>query len=209
MAYYIFHDTNIGGGSDGIYLYFRPELRLGDTVLLNIDQPYSFFLFTYACLLLCWLFLATLRRSRFGAALIGIRINEQRMRSSGYSTFNYKLTAYALSGMLAGISGMLYAAKDGYINPQLMSWEQSGMVLLMVILGGSNHLWGAIVGAIGLTLLQEAFQSQELFGSWATHWHLTFGLSIIILVALLPKGLAGLPEQLRRRRATQPLSALK
>src|SRR3546814_10361994 len=71
MAYYVFHDTDVGGGSDGIYLYFRPELRLGDSVLLNVDSPYSFFLFTLACLVLVWAFLAMLMRSRFGAALTG------------------------------------------------------------------------------------------------------------------------------------------
>jgi branched-chain amino acid transport system permease protein len=204
MAYYIFHDTDVGGGSDGIYLYFRPELRMGDTVLLNIDAPYTFFLFTYACLLLTWAFLAMLMRSRFGAALQGIRINEQRMRAAGYSTYNYKLTAYVLAGALAGVAGMLYALKDGYINPELLAWEQSGLVLLMVILGGSSRLWGAVLGAVALTLLQEAFQSQAIFGSWATHWHLTFGLSIIALVAWLPQGLVGLPAQCRKRR---PLSA--
>lgn len=208
MAYYVFHDTDVGGGSDGIYLYFRPELRLGDTVLLNIDSPVHFYLFTLACLLLTWAFLAILMRSRFGAALTGIRVNEQRMRSAGYSTFNYKLVAYGLAGALAGVSGLLYAAKDGFVNPELLAWEQSGMVLLMVILGGSSRLWGAVLGAAGLTLLQEAFQSQALFGDWATHWHLTFGLSIIALVAFMPNGLIGLAAQRRKRRpvAATPIS---
>ena len=202
MAYYVFHDTDIGGGSDGIYLYFRPELRLGETVLWNIDSPHSFYLFTLGCLLITWIFLAVLMRSRFGAALTGIRVNEQRMRSAGYSTFNYKLVAYALAGALAGISGLLYAAKDGFVNPELLAWEQSGLVLLMVILGGSSRLWGAVLGAAGLALLQEAFQSQALFGDWAGHWHLTFGLSIIALVALMPNGLIGISAQWRNRRST-------
>lgn len=199
MAYYVFHDTKLGGGSDGIYLYFRPEFRIGDFVLLNIDDRYTFYLFTLACLLITWGFLALLMRSRFGAALTGIRVNEQRMRSAGFSTFNYKLTAYVIACGLAGIAGMLYAVKDGYVNPELLAWERSGVVLLMVILGGSGHLWGAVLGAVVLTLLEEAFQSQALLGEFAKNWHLTFGLSIIVLVALLPNGLAGLPQQLRRR----------
>src|SRR5690625_704877 len=199
MAYYVFHDTKLGCGSDGIYWYFRPEFRIGDFVLLNIDDRYTFYLFTLACLLITWGFLALLMRSRFGAALSGIRVNEQRMRSAGFSTFNYKLTAYVIACGLAGIAGMLYAVKDGYVNPELLAWERSGVVLLMVILGGSGHLWGAILGAVVLTLLEEAFQSQALFGEFAKNWHLTFGLSIIVLVALLPNGLAGLPQQLRRR----------
>src|SRR3546814_5858705 len=77
----------------------------------------------------------------------------------------------------------------------------------MVILGGSSRLWGAVLGAACLTLLQEAFQSQALFGDWSTHWHLTFGLSIIALVALMPNGLIGICGQWRdRRRAYAPLA---
>ncbi|NYT38508.1 branched-chain amino acid ABC transporter permease [Allopusillimonas soli] len=193
MAYYVFHDTSVGGGTDGIYLYFRPELRVGELVLLNIDHPYGFYLFTLACLLLTWAFLAMLMRSRFGAALTGIRVNEQRMRAAGFSTYGYKLVAYIVAGGLAGVAGFLYAAKDGFVNPELLAWEQSGLVLLMVILGGTGRLWGAIVGALALTLLQEVFQSQALLGDFAKNWHLPFGLAIIGLVAILPHGLAGLP----------------
>ena len=201
MAYYIFHDTKIGGGTDGIYMYFRPEWRIGDTVLLDISKPYPFYLFTLACLLLVWGFLAVLMRSRFGAALTGIRVNEQRMRAAGYTTLGYKLVAYVIAGGLGGIAGVLYAVKDGFVNPELLAWEQSGLVLLMVILGGSGRLWGAIVGAAGLTLLQELFQSEALLGDLATHWHLPFGLAIIALVALMPKGITGLPEQFRALRS--------
>src|SRR5690606_24025165 len=96
MAYYVFHDTAVGGGTDGIYLYFRPELRLGDWVVLNIDNQFTFYVFTLACMLLTWLFLSLLMRSRFGATLTGIRVNEQRMRAAGYSTFKYKLMAYVI-----------------------------------------------------------------------------------------------------------------
>jgi len=200
MAYYVFHDTKLGGGTDGIYLYFRPEIRLGEWVILNIDNQYVFYLFVLACLLLTWGFLAVLMRSRFGHAITGIHVNEQRMRAAGFSTFNYKLVAYVVAAGFAAVAGFLYAVKDGYVNPELLAWEQSGLVLLMVILGGSGRLWGAILGAITLTLLQEAFQAQALFGGFAKNWHLTFGLAIIVLVALLPKGLAGIPEQLRTRR---------
>lgn len=195
MAYYVFHDTEAGGGSDGIYLYFRPEWRIGGHTLLNVDGPHAFYLFTLAVLALAWLFLAVLMRSRFGAALTGIRINEQRMRAAGYATFSYKFTAYVLAAGLAALAGMLYAAKDGFVNPELLAWEQSGLVLLMVILGGLGRLGGAVAGAAALTLLQEAFQSEALFGGLASHWHLPFGLSIIALVALLPRGLAGLLDR--------------
>jgi len=202
MAYYVFHDTKVGGGSDGIYLYVRPEFRIGDWVVLNLDNDYVFYLFVLACLIATWAFLAMVMRSRFGAALTGIRVNEQRMRAAGFSTFGYKLTAYVVASGLGGLAGILYAVKDGYVNPELLSWEQSGLVLLMVILGGMGRLWGAVVGAVVLILLQEVFQSSALLGDWAIHWHLTFGLAIMALVALLPKGVIGLPQQLRSRKST-------
>jgi len=204
MAYYIAHDTEVGGGSDGIYLNLRPELRLGGWTLLNLDDGKAFYGFVLACLLLGWGFLAVLMRSRFGAALTGIRVNEARMRAAGFSTFGYKLTAYVIAAALAGVAGVLYAVKDGYVSPELLAWEQSGLALLMVILGGTQRLSGAVIGAIALILLQELFQSQALLGDLAKHWHLPYGLAIIALVALLPRGLTGLAARERRAPTQAP-----
>ncbi|WP_088159467.1 branched-chain amino acid ABC transporter permease [Achromobacter xylosoxidans] len=203
MAYYVFHDTKIGGGSDGIYLYFRPELSLGGWLPFDLGEARTFYFFVLACLALTWGFLALLRRSPYGAALAGIRINEQRMRAAGYSTYPYKLAAYVVGATLASLAGFLFALKDGFVTPELLAWEQSGLVLLMVILGGMGSLGGAVLGTVTLVLLQELFQSQEIFGEYARHWHLPLGLAIIALVALLPNGLAGLPAQLRQRHAAR------
>jgi len=138
-------------------------------------------------------------RSRFGRALAGIRVNEQRTRAMGFSTYPYKLAAFTLSGAIAGLAGFLFAVKDGYVNPELMSWHLSGAVLIMIILGGIGHLRGAVIGAFAFALLQEFFKSEAIFGSFAKHWHLGLGLTIIASVALLPKGLVGLPAQWRER----------
>jgi len=207
MAYYVFHDTDLGGGSDGAYLYFRPEVRLGESFALSLDSDHAFYLCALLCLAGAWALLSRLMRSRFGATLTGLRINEQRMRSLGYHSLPYRLTAYVMAAALAGLSGMLYALKDGYVNPQLLSWEQSGIVLLMVILGGQQRLWGAVAGALTFTLLEELFQSHALFGDLATHWHLSLGVAIIVLVGLLPQGLAGLLTTSRRKRAAAALPA--
>ena len=114
------------------------------------------------------------------------------MRAAGYPTYPYKLGIFVLSAMLAGLSGYLFALKDGFVNPELLSWHHSGAVLIMIILGGLGHLRGALLGALVFTLLQELFQSQAVFGAFAKHWQLMLGLSIIAFVALLPKGLVGL-----------------
>ncbi|CAM3312472.1 branched-chain amino acid ABC transporter permease [Polaromonas hydrogenivorans] len=195
MAYYVVHDTPLGGGTDGIYLTLKPVLG----TLIDLDKPLVLYGFTLLMLVGVFGFLALLARSRFGRALAGIRVNEQRMRATGFSTYPYKLAAFVISGGIAGLAGFLFAVKDGFVNPEMMSWHLSGAVLIMIILGGLGHLRGALVGAFAFALLQEFFKSEAVFGDFARHWHLGLGLSIIASVVLLPRGLVGLPGQLRAR----------
>ncbi len=195
MAYYVVHDTPLGGGTDGIYLMMKP---VGGS-LIDLDGPLTLYGFTLLCLVAVFGFLSVLLRSRFGRALAGIRVNEQRMRATGFSTYPYKLAAFVISGGIAGLAGFLFAVKDGFVNPELMSWHLSGEVLIMVILGGLGHLRGAFIGAFAFALLQELFKSEAIFGEFAKHWHMGLGLTIITSVALLPRGLVGLPEQWRAR----------
>ena len=150
-------------------------------------------------LIATWALLAVLQRSRFGHTLAGIRDNEQRMRAVGYSTLGCKLTAFVIAGALAGIAGFLLAVKDAAVNPELLSWHESGAVLLMLILGGIGSLRGAVLGAIAFTLLKELFQTEALLGPLAGHWQLTLGLTIIGFVAWLPNGLIGLAQRRSRR----------
>jgi branched-chain amino acid transport system permease protein len=196
MAYYVAHDTPLGGGTDGIYLYVKPSLGP-----LDLDKPLVMYGVTLALLMGVFGFLALLLRSRFGRALAGIHANEQRMRATGFSTYPYKLAAFVLSGALAGLAGFLFAVKDGYVNPELLSWHLSGAVLIMIILGGLGHLRGALIGAFAFALLQEFWKSESLFGAFAKHWQLGLGLSIIACVALLPGGLVSLPQRFRGRLA--------
>jgi len=202
MAYYVVHDTPLGGGTDGIYLDARPALGS----LLELDGAHTLYFFTLGALALVFGLLALLVRSRFGRALAGIRVNEQRMRAAGFSTYPYKLAAFTISGALAGLAGFLFAVKDGFVNPELLSWHLSGAVLIMIILGGIGHLRGALIGAFAFVLLQEFFKSEALFGDFARHWHLGLGLTIILSVALLPRGLVGLPQALQARRPRRPVT---
>ena len=197
MAYFILHDTPFGGGTDGIYLSIKPVVGS----LLDLDKPLALYGFTLACLALVFGFLAQLLRSRFGRALAGIRVNEQRMRATGFTTYPYKLAAFVISGGIAGLAGFLFAVMDGYVNPEMLSWHLSGAVLMMIILGGLGDLRGALIGAFAFSLLQEFYKSEAIFGEFARHWNLGLGLTIIASVALLPRGLIGLPGLWRARLA--------
>jgi branched-chain amino acid transport system permease protein len=199
MAYYVAHDTPLGGGSDGIYLNFVPTVTLAGRSLIDLGKPLPFYYFALGVLGAVFVALAVLLHSRFGRALAGIRVNEQRMRAAGFSTYPYKLAAFVISGMVAGIAGFLFAVKDGFVNPELISWNVSGTVLMMIILGGIGRLHGAVLGAFAFSLLQEFFKSQAIFGDFARHWHLGVGATIILVVALLPRGLAGVSFAVKRQ----------
>ncbi|HSW07822.1 branched-chain amino acid ABC transporter permease [Aquabacterium sp.] len=195
MAYFVFHDTKLGGGTDGIYLNLRPALAIGGSVLIDADNKRHMLWLACALLVGTYALLALIQRSRFGHALAGIRVNEQRMRAAGFATTLYKLAAFVIAGALAGLAGFLVAAKDGYVNPEMLSWHESGAVLLVIILGGLGHLRGAVLGAVSFVLLKELLSTAALVGPLADHWQLTLGVTIIAFVALLPKGLIGLLQR--------------
>ena len=205
MAYFVVHDTPLGGGTDGIYLTLTPVIG----AWLDLGDSLTHYWFTLTCLGAILALLARLLQSRFGRALAGIRVNEQRMRATGFSTYPYKLAVFTLSGAIAGVAGFLFAVQDGYVNPELFSWHLSGSLLIMIILGGIGHLRGALIGAFAFALLQELFQSEAVFGDYAKHWHLGLGLTIIASVALLPRGLVGVPQLLRDRLVGRSINALR
>ncbi len=195
LVYFVFHDTKIGGGSDGTYLYAKPEARLGDWSLVNFDDSTQFYYAMLALLVLIFVFLRVLLASRFGHALSGIRSNEQRMRALGFNTYAYKLAAFTLAGAIAGLAGYFAAVQFGFVNPDMLSWQQSANVLLMVILGGLGNFFGAIVGAFAFILLQD------LFSSLTKHWLLLMGGFVILAVMLLPGGLTRAGDAWRGWRA--------
>ena len=194
MLYSLFHDTKLGGGSDGIYINIRPELTVGSIKPLDLENPVQFYYLVLMFMLGVYAFLNKLRCAPFGRALAGIRANENRMRSIGYPVFAYKLGAFVLAGALAGLAGYLAACQFGFVNPEILAWHQSGTVLMMVILGGMGRFHGAIIGAFAYILLQELLSASAMFGAYAKHWQLAMGSLIVLIVLVLPRGLADLLE---------------
>jgi len=200
LVYYVLHDTSVGQGSDGAYLAGAPRLSIAGWAPVDVTHPVPFYYVALATLVGVFVFLSVLGRSRFGRALAGIRANEQRMRAAGFSTYPYKIAACVIAAMLAGLAGFLKASKDRYVTPELASWHESGAALVMIILGGIGRLRGAVIGAFAFVLLQELYRSDAVFGGFAQRWQLLLGLTIVASVILLPEGLAGLPQRLRRWR---------
>ena len=200
MLYFLLHDTGIAGGSDGIYIYVRPDGSLFGWRPFDLEKFADFYWVVLALFLIVFGFIGVLRASLFGRVLAGIRVNEQRMRSLGFATMRYKLACFVIAGMLAGLAGYLAAAQFGVVNPDMLGWHLSGAVLMMVILGGMATLAGPAIGAAALLLLELGLQSLPTIGSinFGKHWQLPLGIAIVLVALYLPQGIA----RLARRNGT-------
>jgi branched-chain amino acid transport system permease protein len=200
MLYFLLHDTGIAGGSDGMYIHARPDASLFGWHPFDLERFGDFYFVVLALFVIVFGFIGALRASLFGRVIAGIRVNEQRMRSLGFATFRYKLACFALAGMLAGLAGYLAAVQFGVVNPDMLGWQLSGAVLMMVILGGMGTLAGPVIGAAAMLLLELGLQSLPALGDFnpGKHWQLPMGIVIVLVALFLPEGIARL---LRRTAA--------
>jgi len=201
MLFYFFNDNTALGGSDGLFIYFKPGVSVGGVTLLNLDNVNTLYYVVLASLIGAYALLRVILRSPFGRVIQGIRANEARTRALGFATFRYKLVSFVIAGTLAGFAGFLQGVHGGIMSPAYLGWHESGTVLMMVILGGIGTLYGAVLGAFAMVFLQDWFQ--EL----TEHWLLLMGGFVIAVVLFLPNGIAGLPHQigaLFTRRTARP-----
>ncbi len=197
MVFYLFFDNKVLGGSDGIYINFKPDAQWFD-----LDNKQVFYYFTLACLLGVYAFLRRLLWSPFGRALAGIRVNEHRMRALGFATFSHKLAAFTLAGALAGLAGYLWGAQTGYVNPELMGFHMSAHAIMMVILGGMGNFAGAIIGAFAFEYVMHVFKDLPTVAGFnlGKHWQLWMGSFIVALVVFAPRGILGLLALVFKRK---------
>jgi branched-chain amino acid transport system permease protein len=186
MVYFVFHDTKLGGGSDGIFIYVRPAATLFNWKPFDLEQFRDLYFVVLGCTVAVFLLLRVVLRSLFGRVIAGIRVNEHRMRSLGYPTFRYELACFTLAGAIAGLAGWLSAVQFGVVNPEFLAWHLSGSVMMMVILGGMGTLVGPMIGAAAMMLAELVFQGVT------KHWQLLMGGFIVLVALMLPKGLLGL-----------------
>ena len=201
MLFFLFHDTQIAGGSDGAYIYFKPEVAIAGVPLIDLENPRTFYWVALGLLVVFVMLLKALTNSAFGHALVAARNNERRARSLGFPIFRIRLTAFVISGALAGIAGYFAAAQYGFVAPQLLGWHLSATILVMVVLGGMRTVMGPLIGAIVLLGLEEILKALT------EHWKLIEGLIIIAIVLVLPGGVQDLADRafgLASRREPEP-----
>ena len=187
MLFFVFHDTPLGGGADGVFIQ-RPVLSVFGIglELTRANRTPAFLLVNLAVLTAMYASLWWLMRTLFGHALLGIRANEDRIRAMGHDVLRLKLAAFVVAGAFAGIAGHMAALNDAFVNPDLLGWHRSAEGLLIVLLGGIGALHGPILGAFAYTLIGEIGQSIT------ERQHLVEGLVILAAVLLLRNGIAGM-----------------
>ena len=168
------------GAEDGIVGVPRPAIWGW-----SLARPMSFHLYLVALVALLAFGMWRVVRSPFGRVIAGIHDNEARMQAVGYPVNRYKLLAFVVAGVVAGTAGALYTQFVGSITPDAFFWTTSGEVLLMVIIGGTRTLGGAVLGAAAFILLQS------LVSSYTERWMLILGLTFIVFVLFAPGGIVG------------------
>lgn len=186
MFFYFFNDSKVAGGSDGIYLFVKPVLELGGITLVDLASNTQFYYTTLVVLVLAYGLLRMVLNAPFGKVIAGIGINEARTRALGYDVYFYKLTVFVIASVLAGLAGMLAASQYGFVNPSMLAWHMSGTALVTVILGGMGTLIGPLLAAFVIEALRHGLEALT------AHWLLPFGLLIVMMVIVMPRGLAGI-----------------
>jgi len=179
------------GGNNGLTDF---KFILGHDLRSPATQR-ALYLCTGVLLLLTYLLCSALTRTTFGKVQRAIRDRENRVLFSGYATADFKLFVFVLSAVIAALAGALYVPQVGIINPSEMAADKSLEAVVWVAVGGRGTLLGPILGAVGVNALK----------SWATRalpdlWLLLLGTLFIVVTLFLPKGIVGLPEQLRQLR---------
>jgi len=191
MLFYLANSAKGYGGDEGLNIRARSLFTLGDRVL-DLKEPLAIYYVSLAVLALALVALARFVPSRFGRAVLALRDDDVRAEALGFPTYRYKLVVFVVAASLGGIAGALGANLQGYVSPNLLHWTQSGTLMVMVILGGVATVWGGVLGAAVLLLLQE------VLGAYTEHHEFWIGWILLAVVLFARHGLAGL---LRARRA--------
>lgn len=179
--------TGLTGGEDGLQgVSFGPVLGLFE---FDFRGKTAFF-FSLAVLFLAFLFVRTLINSPFGWSLRGIRENDARMGAIGCPILKRRLIVYVISAALAGLAGALQAQSTQFVALYSLSFELSGNILIMLILGGSGRLYGAFIGVPVFMFAQDLLAKQD-----PANWFLGLGIVLIAMVMLAPGGVLGVAER--------------
>jgi branched-chain amino acid transport system permease protein len=182
---------SITGGADGLQgMNVLPVLDLFSFDLYGRTA----YLYCLVILFLAWLAARRIVHSPFGRSLTGIRENEARMHAIGSPVFRRRLVIYTIAAGMAGVAGALLAQTTQFVALEVLSFERSGSVLIMLIIGGVGRLYGAFIGVPLYMIAQDRFAQAD-----PVYWDFWIGLLLILVVVFARGGVLGLAENLLRR----------
>ncbi len=182
LLYYVAVGLDRYGGDDGLTIYARSEFVRP----LNLSNKTQFY---YVSLVLLFAVIGLVWRivnSRFGMVIRGSRSNDLRMQAIGFPTFRYKLVCFVIAGTICGLAGALLANHTEFVSPAMMHWTRSGDLIVMVVLGGMGSLFGPVVGAVALLVLEEALSGIT------EYWQIILGPLLLLVVLFARGGIIGL-----------------
>jgi branched-chain amino acid transport system permease protein len=182
MLYYLSISIAEYGGDDGM----RVKMRSQFSGLIDLRDPVAFYYLVLALMLLMTFLVYRIVNSRFGMVLRAAKSNEARSRAIGFSPYLYRLAAFVIAGAMCGLAGALYANHTNYIAPTILTWQQSGDLMFMVILGGMATTAGPVLGSFALLLIEEVLKA------WTEYWQVWLGPLLILSVIFFKRGLAGM-----------------
>jgi branched-chain amino acid transport system permease protein len=180
----IFTWTEVTGGENGL-TFSQPALRIPGLFDIRFT-PASLHWFVLAVVVLSYLLLRRVTRSPFGMVLQSIRENEPRTRAIGYHVERYKIVAVMLSGLFAGLAGVLYAVQNKFAAPDFVFFVVSGEVVIFNVMGGMGTLVGPIAGAAFFLMLREVISRYLI-----EYYLIPVGIIFTAMVIFLPQGLLG------------------
>jgi branched-chain amino acid transport system permease protein len=181
MLYYFAQSLRAWGGDDGF-----STRRRNDLGFMSLEDHTHFYYVVLILLVLVFLVAHRIVRSEFGMVIRGIRDNERRTAAIGFPPYPYKLVVFVIAGGIAGLAGALMANHAKFVNPAVASWQLSGELLAMVILGSSNSLIGPILGAAFFLAFRD------VLSDYTEHWMLFFGPLLVARVLLMRDGIWGM-----------------
>jgi branched-chain amino acid transport system permease protein len=189
MAFFTASSLAPYGGDDGLTLQVRNTIF--GLPLFKSDR--AFYYIVLGLLLCSYVLCRLVVASRFGRVFRGARENPIRMSSIGFDVYRFQLVAYGLSGSLGGLAGFLLANATDFISPAYMSWQRSGELIIMIVLGGMGRLHGAIIGALAFILIEE------WLSGFTEQWKLIFGPFLVLVVVFARGGLIGVWNRIAGR----------
>ena len=184
----------VTGGEDGLLRIARPPADFG-VVSFDLKDNISLYYFVLILFAIVVVALWRLVHSPYGRVLSAIRQSETRAAHLGYPVWLYKLSVFALSAAVSGLAGGLFAMAQLSAFPDVMSLNQSGLIVMMTLIGGGLvSFWGPVVGVVVFLI------ARDVIGALTNAWMLYFGLLFMALVLFRPEGIAGMVKSVLERR---------